>query len=379
MGAQRDPRAAGRDAGRPLMASRKFAAPSRYFWIAISVFGVSFALLDAVHGPAPSLFAAMLGAGTYAVLADIAVEVPSTLRTIGMATVGVTAGANIDASVVDMVLARPVAVLSGVFSTIVLTLVIGQLLRLSPGMSGTTAAFASIAGGASGVSMMARDFGADEGVVLLIQYLRVVIVLVTVPIVSPFLAGGGDGGEGAAHLASGPTDYAFFFIAGAVGFAGSRVLRFTASDILMPLLAASALSVSGVFGAISVPPVLVGIGYAILGLSVGAGFTLQRLRSVMRHLPIAIAQIFLGIAACAAAGILFAETVGVTWLDGYLATSPGGLAAVIAVAIDSDSEVGLILTMQFVRVFVALLAAPLIGLAIRKFSGRGAPGTSPIV
>lgn len=356
------------------MAGVRFAAPSRYVWIALSVFGMSFAALEAIHAPAPSLFASMLGAGTYAVLADVAVKVPNTLRTIGMATVGVTAGANIDATIVDMVLARPVAVLGGVLSTIVLTLLIGQLLRLSPGMSGRTAAFASIAGGASGVSLMARDFGADEGVVLLIQYLRVVIVLVSVPIVSPLLGGGSHSADAASHLVSGPTDYAFFFIAGAIGFAGSRLLRFTASDILMPLLAASTLAVSGVFGAISVPPVLVGIGYAILGLSVGAGFTLQRLRSVMRHLPIAVAQIFLGIAACAGAGILFAETVGVTWLDGYLATSPGGLAAVIAVALDSDSEVGLILTMQFVRVFVALLAAPLIGLAIRKLNDRDTPG-----
>lgn len=341
---------------------------NRHGWTACAVFAGSLAAMIMVDAPAPPLFAAMLASAVYAVRSGTVVELPRALRDIGMASVGVTAGASIDAGVLDMIAARPVTVLGGVVSTLVLTLLIGQLLRLSRGLSGATAAFASVAGGASGVSLLARDFGADDGVVLLIQYLRVVIVLASVPLVAPFL---GDTSNAVAAAPPDPrlADYGFFFATMLLGLLLARLVRFTASEILLPLLVSSGFAIWGGFGAVAIPGWLAGTGYAILGLSVGFGFTLERLRGIVKHLPIALLQIVLGIAACAGAGLLFARAVGISPLDGYLATSPGGLAAVIAVAVDASGEIGLILTMQFVRVFLALLLAPLIGVVVRRTGG----------
>lgn len=341
---------------------------NRHGWTACAVFAGALPALLFVDAPAPPLFAAMLASAAYAVRSGQTVEVPRTLRDVGMATVGVTAGASIDAGVMQLIGSRPVTVLGGVLSTLVLTLLIGQLLRLSPGLSGYTAAFASVAGGASGVSLMAREFGADDGVVLLVQYLRVVIVLLSVPLVAPLLGDAGSAVAGSNH-ASRPADYGFFLVAGLLGLVVARMMRFTAAEILLPLLAASGLAMWGGFGDVVIPEWLAGVGYGLLGLSVGFRFTLDRLRRMVKHLPIAILQIFLGIAACAGAGLVFAHAVGVSPLDGYLATSPGGLAAVIAVAVDSGGEVGLILTMQFVRVFLALVLAPLIGAVVRRAGG----------
>jgi hypothetical protein len=98
---------------------------------------------------------------------------------------------------------------------------------------------------------------------------------------------------------------------------------------------------------------------------VGLSLTSDRLRRLLQLLPLALVQVALGVGACAGVGVLFADAVGISRIDGYLATTPGGLPAVVAVAVDSGQEIGLILTMQFVRVFLALALAPLLGLRLR--------------
>nr|WP_231123311.1 hypothetical protein [Nocardioides sambongensis] len=41
----------------------------------------------------------------------------------------------------------------------------------------------------------------------------------------------------------------------------------------------------------------------------------------------------------------------------------------VAVAVDSGEQIGLILTLQFVRVFLAIALTPLIGLLVRRRPG----------
>ena len=54
----------------------------------------------------------------------------------------------------------------------------------SRGISPVTGAFALIAGGASGIIVMARELGADERMVAVLQYLRVLLIVVLMPVVA---------------------------------------------------------------------------------------------------------------------------------------------------------------------------------------------------
>lgn len=323
--------------------------------------------LWALGAPSPPLFGALLGGVTLALRAPVAPMVPDRLRFLGMAIVGTAAGSAVDADVARTVLDSPVAVVGGVLATLLVSMLIGQVLRFDRDVDGRTAAFASIAGGASGVAVAAREYGADDGVVMSVQYLRVVIVLATVPAVAPLL---GAAGGGAGRLPDVVHDPVSQLIYAAVAIAGglllARFLPFPAAPVLATLVVSSALAMSGWFADAHAPVWVVATGFAIIGANVGLGFTRQRLRRLVRLFPLALIQTALGIAACAGIGILFARAVGISALDGYLATTPGGLPAVVAVAVDSGDQIGLILTMQFVRVFVALACGPLIGWALRR-------------
>ena len=66
-------------------------------------------------------------------------------------------------------------------------------------------------------------------------------------------------------------------------------------------------------------------------------------------------------------GVMLARLTGATPLEGYLATTPGGIYAVLATAISSGVDVAFVVAVQVLRVIVMLLLAPV---AARWVAGR---------
>ena len=132
------------------------------------------------------------------------------------------------------------------------------------------------------------------------------------------------------------------------------------------MLVAVAVSASGVLGTVAVPTALEQLGYALIGVRVGLRFTRASLRSIARLLPLACGLIVAVIVACGLLGLLLTRFTGVDPLTAYLATTPGGLFAVLATAADSGSDVTYVLAVQVIRVVVMLVMAPLLGLVLRR-------------
>ena len=105
--------------------------------------------------------------------------------------------------------------------------------------------------------------------------------------------------------------------------------------------------------------------FLVIGLVVGLNFDRDSLRTVGRALPLALAVILGLVAACAGLGVLLAATTGVGALDAYLATTPGGLYAVLATAQDGGADATFVLAVQVLRLFVMLLSAPLLARWLR--------------
>ena len=111
----------------------------------------------------------------------------------------------------------------------------------------------------------------------------------------------------------------------------------------------------------------------MIGLQVGLNFTRASLATIGRALPLALAVIGGLVLACAGLGALLAAVTGASALDGYLATTPGGLYAVLATASSSGADTTFVLSVQVLRLFVMLLSAPLIARWLRR-SVRGPVG-----
>jgi membrane AbrB-like protein len=164
---------------------------------------------------------------------------------------------------------------------------------------------------------------------------------------------------------------------GVVGLALGRLIRIPVAALLGPMLAAAIVDLTGLAQG-SVPALLENVAFLVIGLQVGVTFTRDSLRTIGRALPLALAVIVGLIAACAGLGALLASATGVGALDGYLATTPGGLYAVLATASDSGADTTFVLSVQVLRLFVMLLSAPLLARWLRgRGGGRPADGGVP--
>lgn len=328
--------------------------------------------------PSPALFGSLAGALGYALVAPRVPRPPVAMSTAGQAVIGVSVGAMVDPVTLQALAGDGLVVVGVCLATLALSLGIGQGL-CRHGVSPVTAAFAFIAGGASGITAMSHELGADDRVVSVVQYLRVVLIVLGMPLATAVVFRPGSGGPGGG-APSAPTDaggvgawfgtaadLAFVIVGIGAGLLLARLTRAPAGGILGPMLVAGTISFTGVFGRVGVPVVILTVGYALVGIQVGLRFTREALSRIAGLIPTACVLIVLLVVASAGLGVFLSAATGRTALDGYLATTPGGLFAVLATAVDTGADVTFVLAVQVVRVLIMLLVAPV---AAQAFRGR---------
>ena len=321
--------------------------------------------LTLVGVPSAALFAALVVGIALALLSWGPARVP---RPLGLAAQG-TLGVYIGTMVQDDALAAlgdDWAIVLGIgVSTLVLSVAAGALLGLRRDVTPLTGSLSLVAGGASGLVAIARELGGDDRVVAVLQYLRVGLITASMPVVvtliyhadrsRPPVADSGQDPVAPWYLSVGML-VALVLVGSTLG----RLIRLPGAGLLGPLALTVALEISGLSYGLSVPVVLVQAGYALIGWQAGLAFTRESLRAVGRLLPAAVALIVLLGVATAGLGVLLSRVADLTLLEGYLATSPGGVYAVLATAVETGSNVTFIIAAQVVRILLMLFAAPLL-------------------
>ena len=321
--------------------------------------------LTLVGVPSAALFAALVVGIALALLSWGPARVP---RPLGLAAQG-TLGVYIGTMVQDDALAAlgdDWAIVLGIgVSTLLLSVAAGALLGVRRDVTPLTGSLSLVAGGASGLVAIARELGGDDRVVAVLQYLRVGLITASMPVVvtliyhadrsRPPVADPGQDPVAPWYLSVGML-VALVLVGSTLG----RLIRLPGAGLLGPLALTVALEISGLSYGLSVPVVLVQAGYALIGWQAGLAFTRESLRAVGRLLPAAVALIVLLGVATAGLGVLLSRVADLTLLEGYLATSPGGVYAVLATAVETGSNVTFIIAAQVVRILLMLFAAPLL-------------------
>ena len=135
------------------------------------------------------------------------------------------------------------------------------------------------------------------------------------------------------------------------------------------MVVTAAVSIQGSLPTPTLPEVLVATAFVLVGWTATLGFTRSAIATVGRILPAALALVVLLILASAAGGWWLARLVGLPALDGYLATTPGGMFAMLAIAAGSGSNVTFITGVQTVRLFLMLALTPLLTGWLRRRAG----------
>ena len=138
--------------------------------------------------------------------------------------------------------------------------------------------------------------------------------------------------------------------------------------------AAPAPALAAAAGLPATPPAALQQGvFAAVGLGVGLSFdrdAVRRIGGALRPILLAIAAVLLG---CGGLGLLLAGPLGVDPLSAYLATTPGGLSAVLAPAQSTGADLTLVVGLQSIRLLLTVAAAPLAARTVRVSRGDARP------
>jgi uncharacterized protein len=215
---------------------------------------------------------------------------------------------------------------------------------------------------------MSDPLGADARLVALMQYTRVVVVVVTATLVGRLVAGAAPPTQdlqaapaGVDLLVQGtmPT-YAVTVLVAVLGaWAGTR-LRLPAGALLGPLILGVALAELGIVH-LAWPPGVSQAAYLVLGLWVGLLFDGASVKRAGRLFPFVLASAVGLVLACAALGWVLAALTGIDGMTAYLATTPGGIDSVAIVALSTEADAPLVLAVQMLRLLAVVFAGSLLG------------------
>jgi membrane AbrB-like protein len=253
------------------------------------------------------------------------------------------------------------AVLAMAVATLALSVVGGALLGLHRDVDSLTGSLALVAGGASGLVALARELGGDERIVAVVQYLRVAIITMSMPLVAILVYGesvSGGGGEFSGNDGNPWWGLLVLAVCMIGGYGVGRLVRLPAAGLLGPLIFSVAGELLGITTDAAIPVVLVQIAYAAIGWQAGLGFTKSSLVAIAKILPMATALIVAIAAASAGLGALLSLWTGESMFDSYLATTPGGIYAVLATASATGGNIAFIVSAQMLRVLIMLFVAP---------------------
>lgn len=331
--------------------------------------------IDAAGLTAPSLFAALLVAVVLALRGLGPRQVPRPIVMAAQGTLAVTIGLMVDRHTLGTLGSNWAPVVAVAAATLLVSALCGALLALHRDVDPVTGALSLIAGGATGLVSIARELGGDERIVAVVQYLRVALVVVSMPLVVTFAFHA----DTHALIAADPVGdqprawwIAVLVLVGAtvLGTVVAHVLRIPAPATLGPLAVAAACSLTEWPGQIHIPTLILPVALMIIGWQAGLAFTMDSLRAIGRIFPWAVVLV-LGIGlVCALLGWALSAMTGTSLLTGYLATTPGGLAAVLAVSASTGSAVTFVAGVQLIRLILMLVAAPVAARCYLMIVGR---------
>lgn len=190
--------------------------------------------------------------------------------------------------------------------------------------------------------------GADIRYVSLSQYLRLLIVSVSLPLVASLVDA-----PSAAPTQPDPHWWMWLLVPGLIvlGLVVGRLLHFPNPPVFGPMLLTAV--VGSVIDVTIVPPPLLSIvGFLAIGWMCGGGLSVPALGQFSRLLPATLAYIAGLMLSCAGMGWLMAKWVGVSAYEGYLATNPGALETVLVLATSPA-----VVALQVIRLIMVILFA----------------------
>ncbi len=343
--------------------------PRPLLWVLLLFFsGLAAIGLTLLHLPAGWLLGPIVVGIIFSAL-GISLKVPKMSSWLSQSLMGVLIAQALTMDVLQELLLEWPVFLVVILSVMILSWGLGLILALLKVVPPREAIWGSSPGAAGAMVIMAQSFDADARLVALMQYTRLLLVILAASLVT-FIWIGNPGISSGADIFSGWLQFpdtltltqTLALTLGGVLFA---LTRLPAAALLMPMFLGVLLNVSGVIS-IMVPEPFAVFCYLIIGWEVGLGFDREALQSSLKVFPRIVISNLLLIILCGGLAYLVSSRFSIDPLSAYLATSPGGANTVAVIAMTSPVNAPFIMSLQVCRMVSLVIFGPVIARALAK-------------
>lgn len=322
-------------------------------------------IFNTVGIPAPFFIGSILSAAVLS-FSRINVKLPSNISQLGQAFVGMMIAQRIASGLgMDTLYFLPAFAM---VSLIVMGLCgwCGLYLGKTGLIPGSSAIWGFSPGAATAMIFMSADYGADRQIVSLMQYTRVLFVVLSASIV---VGGGSEVSLTEFAQQLGQFDLNNFLMGAGIVVLCLIIIHFVkvpAGPLLLPMFL-GAFIMKATDTNIVLPTSVMVIAYIVLGIRIGSTFTREVVLQLWATRTQLVASILMLIGVSMLAAYLFSLYDHIDFKTAYLAFSPGGLDTAAILSASGNVDIHLVMASQSLRLILVVLCWPWIA---RYFSKK---------
>ena len=319
---------------------------------------------QALHLPLALLLGSLLLTGAVAALGwrplGRAILLPPKLRAAFVPVIGVSIGGAFTPEVAGQALRWWPSLLALLLFLPILH-GIGYAIYRRGGLPRTDSFFGAAPGGLIETVQMGEEAGGDVRLLTILQFLRLILTILFVPLIFMALSGGAVGSASGASLPAAAVpltlqEVALLVGAGLLGVGAGRLLRLPAYIMTGPILMSALTHATGLVH--GVPPAwLVGLTQVVVGCGLGARFTGTDRAMLWRAGRLSLLNAAAALAVTFAFALALAPLVGEPVAAVFLAYAPGGLAEMSLVALSLQFSVVYVTVHHVLRIVLSVMIA----------------------
>lgn len=287
--------------------------------------------------------------------------VPQHWRMALLPVIGVAIGASVPADILSqMVRWWPTALAVCVFVPVA-HWASYQIYRRLGGIDARTGFFAAMPGGFIEAMEMGEARGAEMQMLIMLQFLRLILCIVLVPLTFALVTGHAVGSGSGVEMPGSQVpllgfDIAVLVGAAVLGFWSAHRLNFPAAVLSGPLLLSGLAHAVGLTAA-TPPDWAITVTQWVVGTTLGTRFAGLELRRLWLAMRLSVVAIVASLVLAAAIALPLAEPVGEPLSAVILAFAPGGISEMALVAISLQMSAVYVTLHHLIRIVLAVLVA----------------------
>lgn len=285
---------------------------------------------------------------------------PLALREAGQLVLGYMMGRPFTAQVGLYILSQLHLMLAMTVVLILFSFAAGYVTHRQTGLSLPTAVLATVPGGLTQMVILSEEIaGADVGVVTVMQTLRMLSVVFTVPFLTIHgLGPAGPAAAAASAAAGGGFGGALPFVAAVLAGAWLAVRIHLPTPYLLGPMLATALPVIGGLAAPAVPPLLLTAAQIAIGTYMGTTIDFSTLANWRKILSATLLNVLALLAVSLLIGYALAFAIPASLVTAFLSAAPGGMAEMGLTALLLGGDVSVVAGYHMFRLLFILLILP---------------------